>query len=526
MATAKVAAGVTTRAPTRTLAVPTAVAAERAPEPCAMVIFGASGDLTHRMLLPALYNLALDRRLPARFAIVGFARTEWTEEEFRQKAKQSIQEFSRRPLDEGVWESFAASLFYVAGEYDQPQAHARLAQVLSKVEKERGTGGNQLYYLAVPPGTFPLIIEQLKQVGSVSRRHPRETWARIIVEKPFGVDLESAQELNRMTHAVFREDDVYRIDHYLGKETVQNILVFRFANGIFEPIWNRRYVDHVQMTVAESLGVGQRGNYYDTTGALRDMVQNHMMQLLSLVAMEPPIAFNGRAVRNEKVKVLQAVRPLQGQAVAGATARGQYAPGWISGEEVPGYRQEPGVDKKSRAETFVALRMFVDSWRWADVPFYLRTGKRLPKRGTEIAVHFKRAPHLLFRDIADVSIMEPNVLTIRIQPNEGISIKFLTKVPGAPVRIRPANMDFLYGASFLQQAPSAYETLILDALRGDATLFTRSDEVEAAWTIMGGILDEWQNMPVPTFPNYEAGAWGPAEADELIKRDGHEWRTL
>ncbi|MDO8614501.1 MAG: glucose-6-phosphate dehydrogenase [Dehalococcoidia bacterium] len=505
---------------------PSAAAAEEALEPCAMVIFGASGDLTHRMLLPALYNLALDRRLPPRFAVVGFARSDWTDDEFRRRARQSVQQFSRRPVDDAVWESFANSLFFVSGEYHQPQAHARLAALLKKVEKERGTGGNHLYYLALPPTTFPLIIGGLQKTGGIGRDHQRDGWARVIVEKPFGADLESARELNRQVHNAFREDDVYRIDHYLGKETVQNILVFRFANGIFEPIWNRRYVDHVQITVAESIGVGQRGSYYDATGALRDIVQNHMLQLLSLVAMEPPIAFNGRAVRNEKVKVLHAVRHLAGEEVDAATARGQYARGWISGQEVPGYREEDNVSPHSATETFVALRLFVDSWRWADVPFYLRTGKRLPKRSTEIAVQFKRAPHLLFRDIADVSAMEPNFLTIRIQPNEGISIKFLTKVPGSPVRIRPANMDFIYGASFLVQAPSAYETLILDALRGDATLFTRADEVEAAWSIMAGVLERWQSAPPPAFPDYEAGTWGPAGADALVERDGREWRRL
>ena len=501
--------------------------AERAPDPCAMVIFGASGDLTQRMLLPALYNLALDRRLPTRFAVVGFARTEWTDDEFRQQAKEAVSEFSRRPLDEAVWDSFASNLFYVPGEYHLPESHDRLNSVLERVERERGTGGNHLFYLAVPPNTFPLVVAQLGERGRIhSRDHSDAHWSRVIVEKPFGSDLDSARELNRVIHAVFREDDVYRIDHYLGKETVQNILVFRFANGIFEPIWNRRYVDHLQITVAESIGVGRRGGYYDETGALRDMVQNHLMQLLSLVAMEPPIAFNGRSVRNEKVKVLQAVRHLDPEEVQGTTARGQYGRGWISGEEVPGYREEEEVAADSKTETFAALRLFVDNWRWADVPFFLRTGKRLPKRSTEIAIHCKRAPHLLFREFADVSQLEPNVLSMRIQPNEGITLKFLTKVPGAPVRIRPANMDFLYGASFLVQAPSAYETLLLDALRGDATLFTRGDEVEAAWSITMDVLRGWQKMPAPTFPNYEAGTWGPEEADQLIARDRRQWRRL
>jgi glucose-6-phosphate 1-dehydrogenase len=510
----------------RAIAVPTAAAPEQAPDPCVMVIFGASGDLTHRMLLPALYNLALDGRLPPRFAIVGFARTQRTDEEFRETAKASIKEFSRRPLDQGMWDRFAGNLFYVPGEYHHPQSHKRLAAAMDRVQEKQGTAGNHLYYLAVPPSAFPIIIEQLSASGHIGCHEQGAGWCRVIVEKPFGEDLRSAQELNQLINKVFSEDDVFRIDHYLGKETVQNILVFRFANGIMEPIWNRRYVDHIQMTVAESIGVGARGSYYEGTGALRDMVQNHMMQLLSLVAMEPPIAFNGRSVRNEKVKVLHAIRPLGAGEVRVATARGQYGPGWISGEEVAAYRQEPGVKGKSRTETFVAMRLFVDSWRWADVPFYLRTGKRLPKRSTEIAVHFKRAPHLLFRDFVDISGLEPNVLTIRIQPNEGITLKFLTKVPGSPLRIRPANMDFLYGASFLVQAPSAYETLLLDAMRGDATLFTRADEVEAAWTIMDSILDGWRSLPPPDFPNYEAGAWGPRQADDLIEADGRQWRRL
>ena len=477
------------------------------------------------MLLPALYNLALDRRLPPRFAVIGFGRTGWTDEEFREQALSGAQEFSRRPVDAGVWESFASGMYYVSGAYDDPAALQRLAEVLERVHGERGTAGNSVYYLAVPPGNFPPIIERLGVQMGRDGAAPGG-WARVIVEKPFGEDLPTARALNQLIHPVFPEEDVYRIDHYLGKETVQNILVFRFANGIFEPVWNRRYVDHVQITVAEDIGVGRRGGYYEGTGALKDMVQNHLMQLLSLVAMEPPIAFNGRAVRDEKVKVLHAVRHIQGDAVRFATARGQYGPGWVSGEEVPGYKQEPEVPDGSRTETFAALKLYVDSWRWADVPFYLRTGKRMPKRSTEIAIQFKRAPHLLFRDIVDVSAMEPNVLSLRIQPNEGITLKFHTKVPGTPVRIRPANMDFLYGASFVVQSPSAYETLLLDALRGDNTLFARGDEVEAAWSIVDDIVAGWREIPAPEFPNYEAGAWGPQEADDLIEADGRQWRRL
>jgi glucose-6-phosphate 1-dehydrogenase len=511
-----------TETPTLSAAAP----GERALEPCAMVIFGASGDLTHRMLLPALYNLALDRRLPPRFAVVGFARTDWSDELFREEARKSVQQYSRRPLDHAVWDSFASKLYHVSGDYADAKAYERLNAKLETVQRTHGADPNCFFYLALPPSTFDDVISRLKD-GPYSRsREAGRGWARVIVEKPFGTDAQSASALNNLIHTVFREHDVYRIDHYLGKETVQNILVFRFANGIMEPVWNRRYVDHVQITVAESLGVGARGGYYDQTGALRDIVQNHMMQLLSLVAMEPPIAYDGRSVRNEKVQVLQAVRPIDPQDVPNVTARGLYGPGWVAGEETPGYREEPGIAKDSTTETFVALRLYVDSWRWADVPFYLRTGKRLPKRTTEIAVTFKRVPHLLFREAVDVPYLEPNVLSIRIQPNEGITLKFLTKTPGPPLRIRPANMDFLYGASFLVQAPSAYETLLQDAFRGDATLFTRADEVEAAWGIVEPVMQGWARMPPPGFPNYEAGTWGPEAADELIQKDGRKWRRL
>jgi glucose-6-phosphate 1-dehydrogenase len=495
-----------------------------------MVIFGASGDLTQRMLLPALYNLALDGRVPERFAVIGFARTEWTEAQFREHAFASVKEFSRRPVEEGLWQRFAEKLYYVAGDYVNTDHHRRLASVIERVEHRHDTDGNHLFYLALPPSAAEEVIEHLGRTGEVvphrDEEEDRGGWSRLIVEKPFGDDLESASRLNRIIHSAFRERDVYRIDHYLGKETVQNILVFRFANGIFEPVWNRRYVDHVQITVAESIGVERRAGYYEQAGALRDMVQNHMMQLLSLVAMEPPISFNERAVRDEKVKVLHALRPLRGESVRFHTARGQYARGFVDGVAVPGYQEEPDVISGSRTETFAAMKLFVDNWRWADVPFYLRTGKRLARRRSEIAVQFKRPPLMLFRETLDYSTLEPNLLTMRIQPDEGIALKFQTKVPGSPLRIQPVNMDFPYSDSFRLQTPTAYETLILDAIRGDTTLFARADEIEAAWSVVDDVRAGWERMPPPRYPDYEAGSWGPPEADAMIEADGRSWREL
>ncbi len=498
---------------------------ERVPEPCAVVIFGASGDLTRRMLLPALYNLAVDNLLPAGFSVIGFARRQLSQQEFRQQALETVRNFSRRPPDEAVWESFSQGLFYIRGEFGDPESYRRLVDQIAQVDRERGVGANRLFYLAAPPSAYPDIIKGLGSNG-LYRSDGEAGWARVIIEKPFGRDLKSAWALNREVAEVFREDQVYRIDHYLGKETVQNIFVFRFANGIFEPVWNRRYIDHVQITVAESIGLEGRAAYYEEAGALRDMVQNHLLQLLSLVAMEPPIAFNADAVRNEKVKVLQAIRPFRGAAVVESIARGQYGPGWVGGKRVPGYREEPGVRPDSGTDTFVALRLFVDNWRWADVPFYLRVGKRLPKRATEIAIQFKRAPLLLFRDIPECGSLESNVLAMRIQPNEGITLKFHAKEPGIGVSLRPVNMDFLYGESFLVEPPSAYETLLLDCLVGDSTLFARWDEVEAAWAFVTEILEAWDTLKTPSFPNYDAGSWGPAEADELIGSDGRQWRRL
>jgi glucose-6-phosphate 1-dehydrogenase len=495
-----------------------------------MVIFGASGDLTRRKLIPALYNLALEQWLPAGFSVVGFARRADSDDVFRQHMHEAVDAFSRRrPVQPAVWESFAQGLFYIPADFEDPGGYETLRDALNRIDETRGTQGNRVFYLATPPSFYADIVRQLSRVGlNQGGRRPgaaRSGWARLIVEKPFGRDLASAQALNRAILEVFREDQIYRIDHYLGKETVQNLLVFRFANGIFEPVWNRRYVDHVQITVAESVGIEGRAGYYEEAGALRDMVQSHMLQVLSLVAMEPPIAFDADDVRDEKVKVLRALRPLAGDEAIRCTARGQYGRGWVGGAEVPGYREEPGVAPDSVTETFVALKLFVDNWRWEGVPFYLRTGKRLAKRSTEIAVQFRSAPHMLFRS-AEGGPLEPNVLAMHIQPDEGMSLRFSAKVPGASMEIRPVHMNFLYGASFGTASPDAYERLLLDCMLGDSTLFTRRDEVEAEWAFITRILEGWQQAPRPAFPNYEAGTWGPAAADDLMQGDGRRWRRL
>ena len=491
-------------------------------EPCVMVIFGATGDLTHRKLLPALYNLALEHPLPAGFSVVAFARRPYDDDVFRQQALESINQYSRqKPVNQQVWDSFVAGLHYLQSNFNDPAGYSKLNILLSKLDQERGTSGNRIFYLSTPPSQYPEIIQNL---GNAGLNRNRKGWTRIIIEKPFGHDLNTAHELNKQVGRVFKEDQIYRIDHYLGKETVQNINVFRLANGIFEPVWNRRYVDHVQITVAENLGLEGRAGYYEESGAIRDMIQNHMLQLLTLVAMEPPIALDANSVRDEKVKVLHALQPMNGHDVLENTIRAQYGPGWVGGQQVPGYLQENGVAPTSTTETYVALKTFVDNWRWAGVPFYLRTGKHLPKRVSEVAIQFKQPPLMLFKDSDTQGQVEPNVLTLRIQPDEGISLKFGAKVPGTDMQIRSVNMDFFYGSSFVREQPEAYERLLLDAMHGDSTLFTRRDEVEAAWTFVQGILDGWNSASRDTIRTYESGSWGPQAADEFIWRDGRRWR--
>jgi glucose-6-phosphate 1-dehydrogenase len=484
----------------------------RKPEPCALVIFGASGDLTQRKLMPALYSLAIRRLLPERFAVVGVARTPESDEDFRERMKEAVQEHSRDEFQEDVWESLASSMHYVTTEFSQDAGEDRLVALLNSLDEERGLQGNRVYYLAVPPKAIGPLIQE------IGDRRRSNGWTRLIVEKPFGQDRASARELNAVIWKFFDEREVFRIDHYLGKETVQNMLALRFANGIFEPIWNRQFVDHVQITVAESIGIENRADFYEQAGAIRDIFQNHMLQLLALTAMEPPIDFTADSVRNEKVKVLRAVHTPGPKNVV----RGQYARGFVEGEEVPGYREEEGVAPDSVTETYVAAKLYVDNWRWADTPFYLRAGKRLPRRETTIAIQFKRAPHPPFEELA-AEALRPNVLLVHVQPDEGVSLAIGAKVPGAGMTLRTVHMDFLYGGAFRTGLPEAYERLILDTLLGDATLFTRSDEVDEQWALVDAIVAAWQRDR-PAFPNYEAGTWGPPSADDLLKRDGRSWR--
>jgi len=485
----------------------------RRPDACILVIFGASGDLTSKKLMPALYALATRKLLPEKFAVVGAARSEETDDAFRDRMKQAVKDYARDPFKQETWDELAAGMHYATLDFSDQAAEDRLAELLTELDKERGTQGNRMYYFAVPPSAIGTLVEQ------IGARRKAEGWVRLIIEKPFGHDLASARELNaEIKKHHFTEDEVFRIDHYLGKETVQNMLALRFANGIFEPIWNRQFIDHVQITVAESIGIESRAGYYESAGAIRDIFQNHLLQLVAITAMEPPIDFTADSVRNEKVKVLKSLHTPGPKHVV----RGQYGSGFVEGVEVKGYREEDGVAPGSVTETFVAAKLFVDNWRWADTPFYVRMGKRLARRETTIAIQFKRAPHPPFEDGAAEGL-RPNVLLIHVQPNEGVSLAIGAKVPGQGMTIRTVHMDFLYGGAFREGLPEAYERLILDAMLGDATLFTRSDEIEEQWALVDAIVAFWQRDR-PMFPNYVAGTWGPASADELLNRDGRSWR--
>ena len=491
-------------------------AGERRAPPCILVVFGASGDLTARKLMPALAELAAERRLPPAFSVVGVARTEMSDDDFRARMLEAVDKPG------AAWESLVSGFRYVAGDYGDPATFERLRTAVEEIDAERGTGGNLVHYLATVPQVFGTVAGALADQGLHRPANP-EGFVRVVVEKPYGHDLASARKLDEAMHAAFDESQIYRIDHYLGKETVQNVLALRFANAIFEPIWNRRYVDHVQITVAESLGVGHRGGFYEGAGALRDIVQNHVLQVLALTVMEPPATIDAQGIRDEKVKALRAVDLLTVDEVPNEVVRAQYEPGWVEGDEVAGYRQEEGVAADSRTETYLAMRLRVDNWRWAGVPFYLRTGKRLPKRVTEVAMQFHEVPHLPFGS-KETRGLGPNALVLRIQPDEGITLRFGAKVPGQAFQVRSVSMDFSYGAAFLEETPEAYERLLLDAMVGDPTLFIRTDEVEQAWRIVEPLLTAWDD---PQFPlaHYPAGTWGPTEADRLLARDGRRWRS-
>ena len=491
-------------------------------DPCAMVIFGAAGDLTQRKLIPALYNLAKSQVLSREFAIVGVARAKISTEDFRNKLSQSIKQFATEPVDPDLWEWFVRRIYYLSGNFDDKNVYPQLKDLLDNVDKDHNTHGNHFYYLATAANYFGTIVEQLAASGLMEEN---QRWRRVIVEKPFGHDLESAKALNQQLLRVASENQIYRIDHYLGKETVQNILALRFANGIFEPIWNRRYIDHIQISVAETVGVEQRGSYYDQAGALRDMVPNHIMQLISLTAMEPPVSFRADAVRDEQAKTLHAIQPLSDEEVLSKTVRGQYGEGTISGQHVPAYRAEQDVPADSRTETFVAMKLQIDNWRWADVPFYLRTGKCLPAHNTHIVIQFRRAPFVLFRD-TPVETLMPNQMVLHIQPEEGISLRFAAKVPGTAMRLGGVDMNFEYADYFGTQPSTGYERLLHDCMIGDATLFQRADMVEAGWCVVSPLLDVWKALPPRNFPNYPAGTWGPKDADDLLERDGRHWRNF
>jgi glucose-6-phosphate 1-dehydrogenase len=492
-------------------------------DPCVMVIFGASGDLTRRKLIPALYNLGKQHLLSREFAVVGVARDPLTTEDFRAMLIKDLPTFTEEIIDPDLREWLERRMYYLTGEFGDPKLFQQLKDLLQKLDQEHTTHGNYFYYLAVAPNFFGPVVEQLAAAGLVTEENHQ--WRRVVVEKPFGRDLETARALNQQLLKVLTESQIYRIDHYLGKETVQNIMAFRFANGIFEPIWNRRYIDHLQVSVAETVGVEQRGGYYDHAGALRDMVPNHIMQLVSLSAMEPPISFEADAVRDEQAKVLHAIQPISSEDVLSRTVRGQYGEGEISDRRVLAYRSETGVPADSRTETYVAMKLQVDNWRWAGVPFYIRTGKRLPVRNTHIVIQFRRAPFVLFRDTPVESLM-PNQLVLHIQPEEGISLRFAAKVPGPVMRLGSVDMDFEYADYFGKQPSTGYERLLHDCMVGDATLFQRADMVEAGWSIVSPVLDVWKALPPRSFPNYAAGTWGPKEADALLEHDGRRWRNF
>jgi len=494
---------------------------KRIPEACVMVIFGASGDLTERKLIPALYYLARQNRLPPGFSVVGCAKTPYTDESFREKMRQGVTKYLNLPsANDPILDKFLGNAHYISDDFGDPAAYGQLNQLLTKLDQERGTAGNRLFYLATPPSFFPVIVKHLGDTGLSRAGSCPACWTRIIIEKPFGRDLASARALNQTVTSVFSEDQIYRIDHYLGKETVQNLLVFRFANGILEPFWNRRYVDHVQICVAEEIGIEGRGSYYEEAGLVRDMIQNHVLSLLSLVAMEPPAIFEAKAVRDEKAKAILALRPLPLDRLGECALRGQYVEGWNDGEKMVAYRAEPKVSPQSTTETFAAFKFYIDNWRWADVPVYVRSGKRLPKRVSEITIQFKRVPHLLFKETVTKAI-EPNLLSVRIQPDEGISLKFNAKIPDTRMKISPVTMDFRYRDAFhVETPPTAYETLLLDCMLGDPMLFTRDDFVDLAWGLINPVLDRWKQDGRKGLYFYEAGTWGPPEADAFIERDG------
>ncbi len=495
----------------------------RVPEPCAIVLFGATGDLAQRKLMPALYRLAVDGQLPSNYAIVGFSRRDWDDDRYRSEVEGQLRENLGDEFDDSRWTDFARHIAFAPGNFDEAEAYAKLHRRLTELDRSHDTQGNRLYYLASAPSFFPDIVGRLGEAGGIYPPNQDQPWSRVVVEKPFGHDLASAVELNRNLSDVLAEPQIYRIDHYLGKETVQNIMAIRFGNAIFEPIWNRRHVSSIQITVAESVGMpGNRGQYYDTSGAIRDMVQNHMMQLLCLVAMEPPVNLSADAVRSEKVKVLQALPDWDAEAVLRNSVRARYRQGSQHGQEVPGYLEENGVASESRTETYVALRLTLDTWRWAGVPFYLRTGKRLPKRATEIAIQFHDPPTNLF---AVEDVRQANQLILQIQPDEGASLAIRAKIPGSRRRLQDVRMDFRYGTSFAVPAPEAYERLLQDVMVGDPTLFTRTDEVESAWAFITRILETWEERQVVPV-EYPAGSWGPTEADALLERDGAVWRRL